>query len=390
VKRRILFTSAAPLAYYSRIPVTREIRNRMSYQISKKRIRRGLQIFTLVSLGSVVVIFLLTHSHMTVEALGRIKPLWLLCAIPFILIDWLGGGYRLYIFCRVFHPRIRFKTCVKANLANYFLGSITPSQTGGGPAQIYMLYVGGMPAVEATSASLMTFFSTTFFLILAGAGMFLFRRSLPFSQGYLLHLFNIGMIFFLLVAVFMVVALAFPGFFRELSRIIVRVASHLRKKDYLSVGSRAHGAIDAIDRCHRQLIHYARRHFHILIAGILVSAACFISKFAVAYVIVRSLGMQATFLDVALLQMVIILINYFFPTPGASGAAELSSAALMSSIVSKGLIGFYVILWRLLGTYVSVAVGGGVVLHELGKRDKVDVDDTIAEDVPEPEPAAAK
>ena len=28
--------------------------------------------------------------------------------------------------------------------------------------------------------------------------------------------------------------------------------------------------------------------------------------------------------------MVIILINYFFPTPGASGAAELSSAALMS------------------------------------------------------------
>jgi hypothetical protein len=62
----------------------------------------------------------------------------------------------------------------------------------------------------------------------------------------------------------------------------------------------------------------------------------------------------------------------------------------MSSIVSKGLIGFYVILWRLLTTYVSVAVGGGVVLHELGKREKVEVDDTIAEDVPEPGSIAAK
>ncbi len=356
----------------------------MSYQISKKRIRRGLQIFTLVSLGSVVAIFLLTHSHLTVEALSSIEPLWLLCAIPFILLDWAGGGYRLYLFSRVFHPQIRFKTCVKANLANYFLGSITPSQTGGGPAQIYMLYVGGMPAVEATSASLMTFFSTTFFLIIAGAGMLLFRGSLPFSQGYLLHLFNVGMIFFLLVAILMILALAYPGFYRELSRIIVRIASRMRKKDYLRIGSRANGAIDAIDRCHRQLIHYSRKHFHIFVAGILISAACFVSKFAVAYVIVRSLGMRASFIDVALLQMVIILINYFFPTPGASGAAELSSAALMSSIGSKGLIGFYVVLWRLLTTYVAVAVGGSVMLHELGKKEKVEVDDTIADDVPEP------
>jgi len=362
----------------------------MSYQISKKRIRRGLQFFTLVSLGSVFVIFLLTHSHMTTEALKSIEPFWLLCAIPFIVLDWLGGGYRLYLFSRVFHPAIRFKICVKANLANYFLGSITPSQTGGGPAQIYMLYVGGMPAVEATSASLMAFFSTTFFLIIAGTCMFMFRGSLPFSGGYLSHLFNIGMIFFLVVAVFMIIALAFPGFYRELSRIIVSIVSHVRKKDYLRVGSRANGAIDAIDRCHRQLIHYARRHFHIFLAGILVSGVCFISKFAVAYVIVRSLGIQASFMEVALLQMTIILINYFFPTPGASGAAELSSAALMSAIVPKGLIGFYVILWRMLSTYVSVGVGGGVVLHELGKREKVEIDDTIADDVPEPEAVAAK
>jgi glycosyltransferase 2 family protein len=362
----------------------------MSYQISRKRIRRGLQIFTIVSLGSVVIIFLFTHSHMSMDAFRRIEPLWLLCALPFIALDWVGGGYRLYLFSRVFHPGIRFKTCVKANLANYFLGSITPSQTGGGPAQVYMLYVGGMPAVEATSASLMAFFSTTFFLMIAGAGIFAFRGSMPFSGGYLGHLFSAGMLFFLAIAVLLAVALAFPGFYRELSRIIVRIVSRVRKKDYLRAGSMAHRAIDAIDRCHRQLIHYARRHAHIFLAGIVVSAVCFFAKFAVAYLIVRSLGIEASFIQVALLQMVIVLINYFFPTPGASGAAELSSAALMSAIVSKGLIGFYVILWRILATYLSVAVGGGVVLHELGKRERIDVDDTIAEDVPEPEAVAAK
>lgn len=362
----------------------------MSYQISRQRIRRGLQIFTMVSLGSVVAVFCFTHSHLTVEALGRIEPFWLLCALPFVALDWLGGGYRLYLFSRVFHPSIRFKTCVKANLANCFLGSITPSQTGGGPAQVYMLYVGGMPAVEATSASLMTFFSTTFFLVIAGAFMFAFRESMPLSGGYLGHLFDAGMLFFLGIALLLAVALAFPGFYRELFRILVGVVSRVRRKDYLRAGSMAHRAIDAIDRCHRQLIHYARRHSHIFLAGIVVTAVCFLSKFTVAYLIVRSLGMEASFVHVALLQMVIVLINYFFPTPGASGAAELSSAALMSAVVSKGFIGYYVILWRMLATYVSVAVGGGVVLHELGKREEVGVDDTIAEDVPEPEAVAAE
>jgi uncharacterized protein (TIRG00374 family) len=357
----------------------------MGYQITRKRIRRGLQIFTILSLSSLVVIFLLTHSHMTAEAFKNIQPLWLLCAIPFIVLDWIGGGYRLYLFSRVFHPTIRFKTCVKANLANYFLGAITPSQTGGGPAQIYMLYVGGMPAVEATSASLMTFFSTTFFLILSGTAIYLFRGVVPLPGKPLGHLFNAGMIFFLVVALLLIIAVLIPGFYRDFSRILVLIVSRIRRKDYLRAGGWAHAMLDAVDRCHRQLIHYVQRHFHIFVSGILVTGVCFASKFAVAYLVVRSLGVHASFVGVALLQMVIILINYFFPTPGGSGAAELSSAALMSVVVSKGLIGFYVILWRVFTTYISVAVGGGVVLHELGKRERIEVDNTLSEDVPEPE-----
>jgi len=356
----------------------------MSYQITKTRIRRGLQIFTLLSLSSLAVIFLLTHSHVTAAAFESIEPLWILAAFPFVALDWIGGGYRIYVFSRIFYPRIRFKTCVKANLANYFLGSITPSQTGGGPAQIYMLWAGGMPVVEATSASLMTFFSTTGFLILAAAGTYLFRGAVPLPGRLLGHLFNIGILFFLAIAVLMVVAVAFPGFYRELTRIAVRIASHIRKKDYLRPGSRAHDMIDAIDRCHEQLIHYLQKQWPLFLYGILISGVCFLSKFSVAYFIVRSFGIHASFVDVMLLQMVIILINYFFPSPGASGAAELSSAALMSAVVPKGLIPFYVILWRCLTTYVSVAVGGAVVLHELGKKERVEIDETSTAEPIEP------
>lgn len=359
----------------------------MSYQITRKRINRGLQLFTVLSLSSLVLIFFLTRSHVTAVAFEDIEPLWILVALPFIALDWVAGGYRLFIFSRVFHPQIRFKTCVKANLANYFLGSITPAQTGGGPAQIYMLWVGGMPVVEATSASLMAFFSTTGFLILAAAGTFLFKGTVPLEGRLLGHLYTIGIFFFLAISVLMVVAVAFPGFYRELTKIVVRVASRIRGKDYLRPGSKAHEMIDAIDRCHEQLIHYLQKQWPLFIFGIIVSGVCFLSKFSVAYFIVRSFGIEATFVHVALLQMVITLINYFFPSPGASGAAELSSAALMSAIVPKGLIPFYVIIWRLLSTYVSVAVGGMVVLHELGKKERFEIDEGSPAEPVEPKAA---
>ena len=362
----------------------------MAYHITKKRIRHGLQLFTLLSLSSLVAIFFITHSHITAEAIRNMNPLWLLAALPLIVADWMCGGYRLYIFSRVFHPMIRFKTCIKANLANYFMASITPSQTGGGPAQIYVLYAGGMPMVEATSASLMTFFSTTGFLIAAAGGIFLFRGSVPLPGRLMTHLFNVGVLFFLGVAVLLIIAVAFPGFYRELAKLFFVVLARLRKKDYFAAGGRVNRMLDGIDRIHRQLIHYLRKQWHIFILGIIVSGISFLAKFVVAYIIVMSFGVRASFVDVALLQMVIILINYFFPSPGGSGAAEFSAAALMVSVVSKAYVPFYVVLWRLLTTYVSVAVGGIIFARELGKREEVDVESVIDEGVAEGKVAVQK
>lgn len=351
----------------------------MSYHITRKRIRRGLQLFTLLSLASLVGIFALTHSHVTIEAVRSMNPLWLLAAAPFIVADWLGGGYRIFLFSRVFHRSVRFSTCMKANLANFFMGAVTPSQTGGGPAQIYVLYAGGMPMVEATSASLMTFFSTVFFLIAAAGGIFLFKGSVPLPGRLLERLFEVGVLFFLAIAVLMILAVSFPGLYRALARLVFVALARLRGNVSFAPGGRVSRMLDGIDGIHGRLVHYLRRQWPIFLLGIAVSGVCFLSKYVVAFLVVRSFGVDASFLHVVLLQMAITLINYFFPSPGGSGAAELSAAALMAPVVSTAYVSFYVVLWRLLTTYVSVAAGGIVLARELGKREEVDVESVMDE-----------
>ncbi|MEO8227181.1 MAG: hypothetical protein ABI637_07095, partial [Gemmatimonadota bacterium] len=48
---------------------------------------------------------------------------------------------------------------------------------------------------------------------------------------------------------------------------------------------------------------------------------------------------------------------YFAPTPGASGIAELMSAAVMSVYVPRELTPIYTLVWRMILSYFTIAFG---------------------------------
>jgi uncharacterized protein (TIRG00374 family) len=99
-----------------------------------------------------------------------------------------------------------------------------------------------------------------------------------------------------------------------------------------------------------------------------VTGFVFFSKFTIAYLIVRGLGVEASAWEVISIQILITLATYFCPTPGATGAAELGSAVLMSSIVPVELLMIYVVLWRAILAYSSVTIGSIVILRSMGKE----------------------
>lgn len=356
-----------------------EERLEMAFRISRSGIRKGMLVFTALSLASIFAIALYTRSHMKAEAFEQLDPLWLLATLPMIALDWIASAYRIQMFAKVFHPRIRFSVCFKANMVNYFMGAVTPSQIGAGPAQIYVMHSGGMSAASAASSTVMNFVSTTVFLVMTAVAAIVFREKIPLPGSALRWLFTIGVLFFLFVAALVVLAVAVPGFYRDLARTIVRMLSRIRKKDYLSEKSWGLGIIAIVDRCHRQILFLFLRRFDVFLQSLLVTVVVFSAKFVLSYCIVRSLGSEVSIFYVSLLQLSIVLINYYFPSPGASGSAELSTAALMSHVVTRGAVAFYVLIWRMLAMYLPVAVGGAMMLRELGKREKIDLEECQVE-----------
>jgi uncharacterized protein (TIRG00374 family) len=130
----------------------------------------------------------------------------------------------------------------------------------------------------------------------------------------------------------------------------------------------ANRVVGTADRFHQILTHYLRHHGSALLAVLLCTGVLLGAKLLIAYLLVRGLGVAADVWEVFSIQIVVLLVVYFCPTPGGSGAAELGPAVLMAGILPAGLPAVYVVLWRTIVTYIPVVLGSVILLRYLGKR----------------------
>jgi hypothetical protein len=337
-------------------------------KFEKSKILKGLELFFGLSLASLGLVVLFTASEETWQAVQVIRPRYLAAAVAVISLDWLLSGLRLKVLARELGQVPRWAGCVRAGLANTFMGAVTPSQTGGGPAQIYVLYKEGLPLVEAMSLSLVSFLSTMFFLVLATATITFMRLQIPIPNLALRIFFRTGVTLFFVIGLLVILFVAKPGLLRDLTTAFFDFLSRFRRQHFLRPGGRAWAIVESADRCHQIMIHYFRKGWPRLLAAVMLTGGIFAAKFTSAYFIVRGLDVPAHYWDVIAVQILITLAIYFAPTPGASGVAELGGAVLMASIVPRDRLMIFVILWRAIGTYLAVLLGGLVILRAMGKE----------------------
>jgi len=128
-----------------------------------------------------------------------------------------------------------------------------------------------------------------------------------------------------------------------------------------------------LDRAHECVVAYmSPRGLLAIGASIILSAPSHANKLLAGYFVLRMLGIKAQFVDVLLLQTLITFILYFAITPGGSGLAELVSAAVMSIYVPRALTPSYILLWRIVVSYLTVVVGSVVFWRWLRRAEDRD------------------
>jgi len=339
---------------------------------STKVIARGVQGFIIFSvIGAALSMWWKRPVDLEV-VLSRLEWRFVFMLPPLLAVDYFLGGlrYRLFFDGKIL-PYVSLWNCMRSNWANIFMGAATPFQTGGGPAQLYILWRCGASLGDGVLISLVNFGATLiFFLISSVVANALLPPDL-FGENFA-PILKTGFVVVGGVTGGVLLVLLFPKFGLLLIKKLFGLVP-IRSEKILSFSARVFNKLEV--EAHRFGAGFngiLRQNKWGLLATVIVTLALFFNKYVMGYAIVRSLGQTAPFGVFIGLQILQLLLIYFAPTPGASGVAELSSVWLMGKLLPESLLLIYAVLWRLATTIIGAVIGGLVLLLDMRalQRDK--------------------
>ncbi len=338
----------------------------MALALTPRLLRRGLELFALISLTGVALLlgyYLIRFGDRIEVFLAPFLSLhWVWVPVGLVLasMDWVGGGLRLWVCTRYIHPGVRLRDMILAGGFGAWGAYLTPFQSGSAPMSIWVMKRAGVPLPEAVTSIFVTFIATVGFFAIAGplavwlgAGKSLAQHGLVLGIT-LYGLFKTALTIFGVIGLLMLAAIFSPGLVK---RLLQHLAARIGRRSPRAA-ARMEKLSTGVDRAHDCMVAFGSpRGLLTLLLAIVISAPSHANKLLAGYVTLRILGIHADFTDILLLQTLISFLLYFAPTPGASGLAELTSAAVMSLYVPRELTPSYTLIWRFINSYATVIVG---------------------------------
>ena len=337
----------------------------MDLIIDKKHVTKGFRLFVLLSLLGFAIVFFFTTTSESLKALFSFKKNYIFLALFLVLVDFFLGGLRIHVFfTKEVLKKVSLLDCIKANLANIFVAAVTPSNTGGGVAQLYMLTRKGAPFSGAVSVSLINFFSSLLFFLISFLLVFLFTKEGVFSSG-ITYLVKYSFLIFSIFSILATFILLKPESLGFLFRILTKIIQKIWKKNKEKGERVAEKLKDQVVQFRFYLRHFIYKEKLILLVSFVLTILIYLNKYLIAYVIIKGLGLDVKLIQVIYLQVIQFFLLYFSPTPGASGIAEVTSVSLMSTIIPVSHLPAFAILWRFSVTYIGVGVGAWITFKDL-------------------------
>lgn len=338
--------------------------------ISGRKLIVGSTLFLLLTIGVFAYQFSLAHAGSAAPRWDQLQWRYLILLVLCLPIETLAAASRIWLVGRVLQQGIGLWTCTKAEWANVAIAALTPSQTGGGPAQIYILSRAGATPATALTISLLSFVGTMIGLFAMGIYSIFVSGIGDAGVFYMAAAWTL-----IAIGAAMILTALSPNLLRRLLGALSRTIWRLRAKRYNLCDWRPPDAeptgqpIDRLDRITIKLVdliyHYHNDLGRFFTAGklnfawiSLLSIVFLVARCLIPYLCIRFLGIEGAGLRQTIeTQMALIFLIFFGPTPGGAGLAESASLSIMAAIVPEGLASAYNLLWRFSTLYWAAIAG---------------------------------
>lgn len=333
---------------------------------NKKSQLMGIAFMVVLMVGSIFYILKGENIFSIIKVIKSVQPIYIISAIVLMIIYIVCEGINIWITMKALDKKTTFLDCLGYGFVGFYFSSITPSASGGQPAQVYFMKRNNISMTSSSLALLIILFAHQLVIVLYGViGLFLKPNfTITHSTGFHI-LLAYGIISNAVILIGILLMIFYP-------RIVYKMVNFLGKILYRSriiknkekLNRRIQRSMDE----YRAGAIYMRENPKVIIYVTIVTIVQITILFYIPYVIYIGLGLgKIGVLEIILTQAILNIAVSSLPLPGSVGASESVFVDMFRSFFGNLVIPG-MILTRLANFYIVLIISGVVSLYMYIKK----------------------
>lgn len=290
------------------------------------------------------------------NVLKSVNPWFLIPAVICMLMFSVGEALNIRIGLKLSGYKTGFFDALKYAYSGFFFSMITPSASGGQPAQIYMMHKDNIRVSHASFSLLLELIGYEVASIsIAFIGVIVSLLSpLKLFEG-----LSIGWVLILgfIVNFAILTGLLLIMFSKRAVKVMAAAAVKIGCAFSKKSGTKAR-ILETFAE-YRISAKRLRGNQSVIVRVILISLVQFAAYHSITYFCYRSFGLsERSYIEVMSLQGLLFTAVSVIPLPGSAGAMEGGFSLLFKKIFSEGILGSAIILCRLISFALPLVLSG--------------------------------
>ena len=296
------------------------------------------------------------------------------CVVFFII----GESFIMHYLMRTLSLKLKLTHCFLYSFIGFFVSCITPSASGGQPAQLYYMQKDGLPVPTTTLVLMLITITYKLVLVMIALIVFIFR---PARVMELLEPVMFWAVLGLVLNIIAISSLMILVFHPSLASWIVRMVSKILHKLHLfRFEEKGREKVEAAMKQYHGVADYYRTHHLVIFNAFAITVVQRLLLFFVTWLVYKSFGLSGeSAVTIVLLQGMISEAVDMLPLPGGMGISErlfltifapvCGELLLPVMVVSRG-IAYYTQLFisaamtAFAHVYIHRHPGGGIIRGE--------------------------
>lgn len=339
---------------------------------NKKKLFWEVVFLIVVFAGTVYGVFHGEDLGKSIRIIREVKKIYLLPAVTCVVFFIWGESIIIHYLMRTLGTRLKKWTCFLFSSIGFFFSCITPSASGGQPAQIYYMRRKNIPIPVATLVLMIVTITYKAVLVLVGLAIIVFGQG--FMHRYLtgiLPVFYLGIVLNVLCVGFMLILV----FHTTLAQSLMEKGlGFLEKLHLMHYKQSRHEKLNAAMEKYKETAVYFKTHKHVVLIVLAITFAQRFALFLSTYFVYLAFGLSDYAVGtIVMLQAVISISVDMLPLPGGMGISEKLFLTIFVPVFGAQLVLPGMILSRALSYYTELLLSAllTILAHfTLGREQK--------------------